>query len=356
MNIYLWMFVAVIILSPILAGTYKGNKRYIYVVAFMLFTVCALRGVRVGADLGRYETHYRICSQLNITGLFAVYQWENIGFYLLMRIHSKVCGYNYHSFLFLLAVFEGIVFTRTIYKHSVNPYMSFLMYMALGYYTFIFSGLKQALAMAFVFLAFDAIIEKKKVRFAWFTILAFFVHLPSIIILPAYFIAYRKLDGKMIVLYIAAAMTVYFLSDQLASRMAEAYDTVVSMEQLGGVGGKVLMMVAFIVLGYILRVPNGENESYAATFNFMIIAAILQIFAIYGNVFERLADYYFIFAIIYLPFVFEKSNRRDGSEYGMVRYSNQLYTIANVGVLVFSFVYFYITITATYGILPYRIN
>lgn len=348
--------VLIIVLTPILGGTLKKNKQYIIVAALILFGICAMRGIRVGADLGRYEIHYYTCSQLDFAGIFAEYQWDNIGFYFLIKILQMIFGYNFHGFLFILAIFEGIVLARIIYKYSVNPYMSFLLYMALGYYVFIYSGLKQALATAFIYLAFDAIIERKKIRFIIFVALAVSVHLPAFIFAPAYYIAYKKLNVKMIGVYIISAIGIYMFKEQIFIYMTDIYESVVSTTQIGGVGEKVLMMLAFLIAGYLLRVPDGENEVYSATFNIIVVATLLQLFAIYGNVFERLADYYFVFAILFLPFVFEKTERREESIYSIIIYDDQIYKIANLAILLFSIVYFYLNVTATYGLLPFSFN
>lgn len=356
MNIYMFMLAAVILLVPVFKGTFKKNKRYIIVVTAILFAVCALRGVRVGADLGRYETHYSVCAQLNFEGIFVEYQWNNIGFYFLMKIHNIICGYDFHSFLFILAFLEGVVFAYIIYKHSANPYISVLMYMALGYYVFIYSGLKQALATALLMLAFDAIIERKRLFFIIFSALAVLIHTPAAIFLPAYFIAHRKPNRKMLVGYILAAAIVVAFRGQIVAFLSDAYETVVSTSEIGGGGGKVLLMLVFIIGGYLLRQPDGENQTYATTFNFMIIAAILQVFAVYGNVFERLADYYFIFVIIYLPLVFEKTERREGSAYGRVIYDDTIYSICNIGILGFSIIYYYLNTRAVYGLHPFIFN
>lgn len=352
MEIYIGVLFAVILLSPVLHGTYKHNKTYIIIVALILFAVCALRGIRVGADLGRYETHYNTCTQLSFSGILQNYK-ENFGFYFLMRAHSLISGCDYHGFLFILAVFEGIVLSYIIYKHSVNPYMSILLYMALGYYVFTFSGLKQALATAFVMLAFDSIVERRKLRFIIFMALAGLMHFPALIFLPSYFIAHRKMDRRMILAYALAAIVIFMFKGQIVIYVSDIYDSVVSSSVIGGVGGKVAMMLLFVVCGYLLRFPDGENETYSTTFHFMIIAMLLQMFAAFGNVFERLADYYFIFAILFLPMAFEHSASREGSVDGAIIYNNQLYGIANMCIFLFLALYYYMTVSSIYGLIPY---
>ncbi len=356
MNIYIYMLLLVIILAPILKGTIKGNKFYIVLISMMLFGVCALRGVRVGADLGRYETHFEVCLNLDFQGVFGVYQWDCIGFYELIKLFQIFFGDNFHGFLFMLAIIEGLVFAYVLYKHSVNPYMSIMLYMALGYYAFIYSGLKQALATAVVMLAFDFLIRKKYIFFLIITCIAGLIHTPAFIFMGAILIMHRKINWKTIMMYLIATGVMFVFSEEIAVFLSSAYDSVVSLEGIGGVGGKLLMMLLFVIAGYVLRIPNGENKTYLCLFNFMIVAAILQILAAYGNVFERLSDYYFIFSMLYIPLVFEKTERRRGSVHGMVIYDKNIYILSNTVLMVFSLVYFYVTISATYGLLPYVFN
>lgn len=355
MNIYIFMFLLVILLTPILKGTLKYNKTYIVLMSMILFGVCAFRGVRVGADLGRYETHFRICLNLDFQSIFTVYGWDCIGFYELIKLFQIFFGDNFHGFLFTLATIEGLIFGYIIYKHSVNPYMSVMLYMALGYYAFIYSGLKQALATAVVMLAFDFLIRRKYIFFLIITCIAGLIHTPAILFMGAIIIAHKKINWKTVIVYFIVTGIMFVFSRKVAVFLVSAYDSIVDLEGIGGVGGKLIMMSLFIIAGYVLRIPNDENKTYLCLFNFMIVASILQILAVYGNVFERLADYYFIFSVLYLPLVFEKIERRRGSIKGIVLYDEKIYILSNIVLIIFSLIYFYVTINNTYGLLPYYI-
>ena len=39
---------------------------------------------------------------------------------------------------------------------------------------------------------------------------------------------------------------------------------------------------------------------------FVAVATVIQLFSVYNNVFERLADYYFQFSIIFVPFILDQ--------------------------------------------------
>ena len=62
------------------------------------------------------------------------------------------------------------------------------------------------------------------------------------------------------------------------------------------------MMAALLLVGVILRGFTGRN--FGKLFNLMVVAAILQMFSSFDNVFSRLTDYYFQFVILYLPMMF----------------------------------------------------
>ena len=68
------------------------------------------------------------------------------------------------------------------------------------------------------------------------------------------------------------------------------------------VGGRFLMIAALLVVGVILRGFSGKD--FSKLFNLMFVAALIQMFSGFDNVFTRLTDYYFQFVILYLPVMF----------------------------------------------------
>lgn len=356
MDIYTGMLIAVIAIGFLANGAKPQNKKYIIFMGLILFGFCALRGIRVGADLGRYQTHYTNCYEVDWQGVFKEYQLENIGFYYICKLHSFAFGYDFKNFIMILAIFEGVSLIYVIYKLSVNPYMSYMIYISMGYYIFIYSGLKQALATVFIMFAFIAVIEKKPIRFLLFVSIATLIHMPAMVFCFAYTIGNRQFRKNDWIVWIIAAIAIFIFKENIVILMTDVYDSVVETNVLGGVGGKVIMMIAFIVVGALLRYPDGENRTYLASFNLMIVAAMLQIFAVYGNVFERLADYYFVFSMLYLPMVFQHEEQREGSVKGYIMYDPRIYNWIEIVIVIFSIMYYYQLVHSTPGILPYTFS
>ena len=63
-----------------------------------------------------------------------------------------------------------------------------------------------------------------------------------------------------------------------------------------------MIWLDLVIVGVLLRGLNGKY--FSRVFNLMVVAAILQMFSGFDNVFTRLTDYYFQFLILYLPMLF----------------------------------------------------
>ena len=75
--------------------------------------------------------------------------------------------------------------------------------------------------------------------------------------------------------------------------------------------GKVTVMLALVLVAYFLRMPTADNPAYSASLQFVAIATVIQLFSVYNNVFERLADYYFQFSVIFVPFIFDTRDNKN---------------------------------------------
>lgn len=234
---------------------------------------------------------------------------DTIGLQLLYRAFGQM-GFGFETLLFFVAAFCAIALGIIVYRYSSSPFFSYLMYIALGNYMNSFNTLKQAIASAFIMLAFIEIIEKKPVRFVLLVLLAFLFHKPAILFLAAYFIANKKIDKLYFAAIAAAAVGVIFFIDEIVTWLSELYYDTMEFEVNEDVGFKQIMMVAIIVLAFVLRPPKEYDRVYKCTFGIMLTAALLQAFAIYDNVFTRLADYYFQFFVIFVPLMLETGDEQ----------------------------------------------
>lgn len=313
MNMYVAMMAAVLFLAWYLRGNQPGNKTYIWISCFLMFALCGLRDVyTLGNDSA--TSYVRIFAE---TGALS---WEevpnftdngnNLGFYYTLKLFHTLTGGNYQTFFILYSAFIMAVFGWFICKYSANPVQSFLYFWGLLCYSFLMDSIKQAIAMALVTLAFDAVIERKPLRFTLMMALAWWVHVPAMVFAPAYLIAKMR-PGRAYLVFLAVVLAlVYRYREEILELMLTVYDTEMEMNNLRFLANKVLIMIGIVAAALVLRPPTEEDRLYGILMQFMGMAIVIQTFANYNNTFERLANYYFQFCVIFIPMVFETDTHR----------------------------------------------
>ena len=304
MSIYWGIVAASIVLGMIMPQEGRARKNYVLVMTFIHWFVCAFRYQFLTGDLIKYNTTFRHLRDVGYFSDLAINEWRNTGFQWVMKFAGDVTGGDYQAFLIMLATVVCLIVGIFIYRYSPKPWFSFTVWNCLGIYvTYDYLAIKQGLAMALLMIAMMCIFEKKPASFLIWTLLAGFVHMPALCFLPAYFLANRKLDGKMLTFYVIAAVVIFFLRNQIVEMVGEIYyedgSFTLIKEELGG---RTIVIILMLVAGALLK--GFREKRFNQLFHIMVVAAIFQMFSGFDNVFTRLADYYLQFAVLYLPMIF----------------------------------------------------
>jgi len=311
-NIYTVMM-AVIVALPMVMDTKseRGRNKYINIACLLMFIVMGCRDAfKIGNDsTTSYVEKFNRLGNMSYGELFAGKEGAyNLGFDFFMKLCHSITGGDYQIYIMILSAIIMLSLAYFIKKYSVSPVQSFCYYWGLLYYTFMFSAEKQALAMAILLFAFDAIMERKPIQFLMLTVLAGLVHFPAFIFLPAYLLSCLELDNGYIFVLAGSLGLTFYYRKALLDMMMQAYGNEVEKDALEGVEffrNKVILMIIILVVSLFLRPAKKQKRLYKTLLLFMCMAICFQTFCGYNNIFERLADYYFQFAIIFIPMVFE---------------------------------------------------
>ena len=235
---------------------------------------------------------------------------NNAGFGILMKAVHTLSDGNYQVFIILYSIFVFSVFAWFIRKYSCNPVQSFAYYWGLLIYIFVLDSLKQGIAMAIIMLAFDMIMKRKPIKFVTLVLLASLFHVPALVFIPAYWIAKMKVGRGYVFVLAGMLLFTYLFRENILEFMTDIYDTTIYDSGMHFLGNKVLIMLAIVAAALILRPPTKNDRMYCILLQFMGIAIVIQTFAGYNNTFERLANYYFQFSVIFIPLVFQKCSIR----------------------------------------------
>ncbi len=298
-NIYYYIVAAIIIGGILLPQTGRRKKYYIILMAAIHTFVCGFRYEYLTGDLQKYGWNY-------INGMdggwFSESIWDggrNAGFNWSMKFFSQLTDGNFVAFLFVIALIIEVAVALIIYYHSPMPWVSYLIWDCVGFYVFGFSAIKQALAMAFILLAFKAILDERPGKFIIYVLIAGFIHNPAFICAPAYIIARRKLSGLTVIGFSLFTIVVYIFRNRIVAFVSDFYYEETDFHGEGVVGFRFFMILILLIAGILLR--RYQNEKFSKVFYLVAIAGVIQIFSSYDNVFTRLADYYLQVLILYIP-------------------------------------------------------
>ena len=323
MGVYYWLVVLVLLFGLLMHGERKGNVKYIVVTAVLMFCVLGLRDAySIGNDSSTsYLQQFRQMGDVEWSDLRGPFDWirdleqqtgledKNAGLGYLMKLVYDWTDGDYQSFIVLISFFVILANAHLLRRYSPNPLQSILYFFGLLYFTFHFSALKQSVAMAFVLYSFDAIVDRKLLKFLILIALASVFHYPALVFLPAYWIGNMRLGRSYLFLLAIIMIVVYLYRDTIVEWMNDAYygdesdHTVANTSRF--LMNKVIVMLIIIAAAVVIRPPHPSDQPYCALLALMGVAAVIQTFAAYGNVFERLADYYFQFSFVFIPMVFE---------------------------------------------------
>ena len=332
MSIYHWLVVLVVLLAYLMHGERKGNIKYILLVISLMFCVYGLRDAySIGGDSSSSYLHmFERMEDTEWEDMPKLSNWlssedfgenragheRSVAFQWLMKLIYDWTEGDYQWFIGIIALFVMIAVAQFVHRYSPSPVQSILYYFGLIYYTMMFNTLKQSVAMAFILFAFNAIINRKLIRFLLMVWFASLFHFPALVFLPAYWIANMRL-GRTYLIFLAVLFAVtYFFRDQLVEWMTDTYETEIMDTGRGFLANKVIVMLVIIAAALVIRPPSGEDRVYNSLLMIIGVSAVIQTFSTYNNTFERLADYYFQFSIVFIPMVFEdvKTKRRHLSE------------------------------------------
>lgn len=301
-RVYYYMVAAVLGFGILLPQHGRQKRIYIALMAILHTFVCGWRYMYLTGDLRKYAWGYYTIAE---SGWFSeeVFQGgRNFGFFWLQKLFSSLTNGDFQIFLIFIAIVTEIAVAIIIYRYSPAPWLSYLLWNCFGFYLFGFSAIKQALAMALLMLAFIGIMEEKPKKFLLWTALAGCIHTPALIFLPAYWMAKSRLSIQKMIAYGVCAGLVFLFRNQIVVFVSDFYYDETDFVINEHVGGRFLMIAALLVVGVILRGFSGKD--FSKLFNLMFVAALIQMFSGFDNVFTRLTDYYFQFLILYLPMAF----------------------------------------------------
>lgn len=314
--------------------------KYIFFAALPMFLLIALRNEKLGADTFVYMEHFRGLQIINLQEAIASSRME-AGYI----IFAKYAGMVLHSAKLYQVLCTAIYmlgymsFAKELKGSSPFYFLFFIT--TLGPFTFMFTGIRQCLAISICLFSYQFLVRKQYWLFVPLVFLAFNFHKSSFLFLFPLFMWNRPFKFWYILLYLIALYlaSTYLLSIQMRINEQFEYDYEIEAVESGEVF--LLILLGLSILSYV-TLSRGKKvpPDVLPFFNINIITLFFWVLRLQTRVAERPSLYFLPISCALFSYMLAE---------------NQKNSIVKYGVIIFSMALFIYRMSTNFaGLIPYR--
>ncbi len=335
MSIYLMMIFMTVIFSMLAMqcstiGKNNPNKRkpgkiFVFIIIIVWCTIYAFR-YRVGTDFGTYYRFFNRIVTDNLTLAETIQEQRDALFGYIAYFSAKVFEGEWLGFAYLCAVLIYTPIMIVIYKKSDDFLSSSLLYIFTMTYFSGFNGVRQAIAIAFLSLAYYCGLKEKRYWiYLIFVLLAFGFHSTVFIIVPFQLLSLKSVTSKSFKISIIVLLFSYLFLWNIWSVIIGFLETIGQSKlasdyaELAENGSSLLRLIVstlppFLGLIYrkklIKKYPDIDSDIIMIT-----ISSIFLLFSLKNWIFARISGYFNVVLIMFLPklnYIFAENSRQIG--------------------------------------------
>ena len=190
--------------------------KYNNVIVFLFFLIIGLRNEAIYNDTYGYVYNFREIQDMSISQIMD--RWpKDTFFYILSRILHPFLLHNYTLWLLLIGAVYIFPLGLIVRKYSVNPMYSWTCFIFLGLMMFVMAGLRQAVALGLVSIAFLNLMNNKRVYFFFYVALAYLFHGTSLIFLILYPLRNIPFTVKAFIIYLLSFILLLVMGSTVLS-------------------------------------------------------------------------------------------------------------------------------------------
>ena len=116
----------------------------------------------------------------------------------------------------------------------------------------------------------------------------------------------QKITENTVIVYFITTVLVFVFRKPIAEWGTDLYyeDGLINTNKMITLGGRFAVITIIILCGLLIK--GFREKQFESLFTLMVIAASIQVFSGYNNVFTRFTDYYLQFSVLFIPMIFYK--------------------------------------------------
>lgn len=351
--IILLSFIFVIrLFSNLISDKQKSIDFFLRAVFIYLYIFCVIRDFNVGIDIEGYMLMYEKTKLVHWDNWDYVY-FEN-GYIALMKICNMI-GLSARGFFYVVYFIILFPIYLFIKKYSPKPLLSVILYICYQFFVFDLTGLRQAIAMSIVLLAYMFLLRQRSkdlLRFIIVVLIAMTIHRSSIIALATCLIIRIPINFKTLTLFIAGMIACTALNQVGVAEVLALYDNthyMYSTDESQQLGLSLVLMILFTLCTMFATkvLSRNKDASYVCSLESkmaVLLAASVCLMCLFnGSILLRSTMYLYIVFIISIP-IFASC---------FDRISN---TIITVTLCLLMITFFFLSDLNSFNVVPYEIG
>lgn len=301
-GIYLELIVSLVLLWLVFSIPMKNARlRYLYSSGLILVLLLALRSASFGnIDMLRYAAHYDAIGHTSSFFNAIMYKrGQDAVFWGVAFILNKL-GCSFQFFTSIIAVFCISCYLFYVKRYSSSLLLSHFILLGTGCYTFLFYGLRQAIALSIILLCVDSYLNKKTIKAYLLLLLAFLFHWSAVVVLPILIVGNRPFNSTFVIVYFILLVFLFFFSTQIGYFITmvarEEYED--TYESTGTIGGLAILYLLFLFwYVFIYRKKIHSDRYLSFLMHSLSFLCMIQLCSSYAYSFTRLNYYYAFLAL-----------------------------------------------------------
>lgn len=308
MTIYLLNIALLCLWGIILYKKKNGDKYYCLIITTQLLFLSCVRSIQTGGDLISYKLGFDAVQSISWDKLYTLkgisfYGNIETGWHYLAKALSLIAN-NFR----IVIVFNGALLMTIIglfiYQNSRCKWLSFYLFITLGYYGHSLSAIRQYLAISILIISMNFVKKRKLLSFLACIFLASLFHKTALCFAIVYLYPMFKLTKKYWCISAIFAFISLLASKPILNLIINlaGYESYRKYIGNGNGEGMLLMLSAYLIIVVIYRKQLQKTEkNYTLYISMLVTAIILNISALQFLLMGRLMEYFHIILIILLP-------------------------------------------------------
>lgn len=282
-------------------GSQKANQTALGIFFLMLTVLVMFRHESVGSDTRNYLSFFR---------RYVVLDWKElsnealeIGYAWLNKIVSLISKKE-QVFLACTGVIVGILLYRTYKRLCIDSTLTIVLFCSMTTFVMMFSGIRQMLAIAIGFVAYDFTRKKKLLGFALVVILAISMHTSAVMLVFMYPLYHMKVTRNSLIFVVPLLGLVFAFNEPIFSFLStyiEKYTRFDAEISSTGAYTMIVLLAIFAIFSFVIPDESALDEETFGMRNFLLMSLALQMFAPLHTLAMRMNYYYIIFIPLLIP-------------------------------------------------------